>query len=246
MDALAAAQTLNLWEACDGLTPVRRSLVLAAAASGAAVDDVEALPLGRRDALVLELHRSLGGGTLEATAECSACGEPVDFCLEPAALLARERERVDAVQVEAGSCVVAWRPPDSRDVAAAAEQADALAAERLLISRCVVHALGPDGETMLAEALPPEAREAVAAAMLESDPLAEVLVALGCPACDTSFTAELDVSTFVFSHLRARGQRLLYEVHTLASAHGWTESEVLALDERRRSAYLELVWQGGR
>jgi hypothetical protein len=30
-------------------------------------------------------------------------------------------------------------------------------------------------------------------------------------------------------------------VHVLARAYGWTESEVLALGERRRAAYLELA-----
>jgi hypothetical protein len=244
MDAVSAAQMLSLWEACEGLAPVERSLVLAAGASAVPVDRLAALPLGRRDAWLLELHGALGGGTLEATAECPACGERGEFGLEPADLLARDHERTEAAPVEAGACVVAWRPPNSGDVAAAAEQPDAAAAERVMLSRCVLHATGPDGEKLPGEALPPEARSAVAAAMLEADPLAEVLVAVVCPACETAFTAELDVSTFVFSLLRIRGQRLLYEVHALASAYSWTEAEVLALDERRRRSYLELVGQG--
>lgn len=241
MDALSAAQTLELWEACEALTPIERSLVLAAGASGASVDELAALPLGRRDAWVLELHGALGGARLEATVECPACGEQDEFGLEPAALLARAQARAEAPPLEASACVVAWRPPDSRDVAAAAEQPDAASAERVLLSRCILRATGPDGQELPGEALAPEARAAVAAAMLEADPLAEVLVALACPACETAFTAELDVSLFVFSLLRARGQRLLLEVHALARAYGWSEGEVLALDERRRRAYLELV-----
>jgi hypothetical protein len=34
---------------------------------------------------------------------------------------------------------------------------------------------------------------------------------------------------------------LLAEVHSLARAYGWTESEILALSPQRRSTYLEMV-----
>ncbi|HWC85628.1 MAG TPA: hypothetical protein VG388_03750 [Solirubrobacteraceae bacterium] len=243
MDALSAAETLDLCEACEGLAPVERSLALACGGSRLAVDEIAALPLGRRDAWVLELHGALGGGTLEATVPCAACGEEDEFELEPDALLARARERGERARVEAEGCVVAWRPPDSRDVAAAGEQGSAEAAERVLLSRCVVHATGPAGEEVAGDELPPGTREALAAAMLASDPLAEVLVALVCPACEAAFTAELDVSAFVWSRLRARGQRLLGETHVLARAYGWTQAEVLALGDRRRHAYLELIAQ---
>ena len=252
MDALSAAETLDLWEACEGLAPVERSLALASGGSGVDAGELAALPLGRRDAWVLELHRALGAGPLEAIVPCPACGEQDEFEIEPAALLARGRERDEAgvgrwraeqARLDAGGCVVSWRPLDSRDVAAAAEQAEATAAEQVLLSRCVVEATGPDGVQLPGEALPPETRAAVAAAMLESDPLAEVLVDLVCPACEGAFTAELDVTTFVWSRLRSRGEQLLRETHALACAYGWTEDAVLALGERRRLAYLELLGQ---
>jgi hypothetical protein len=243
MDALSAAQTLDLWEACEGLAPIERTLALASGASGVAVDELAALPLGRRDAWILELYEGLGGGTLEATVACPACGEQDEFGIEPAALLARERERVEAARVEVDGCVVAWRSPDSLDILAAGDRGDADAAERVLLSRCIVEATGPDGDQVPSDALPAGATDAVAAAMLASDPLAEVLVAVLCPACEASFTAELDVSAFVWSQLRSRAQRLLHEMHALARAYGWTEAEALALGQRRRRAYLDLIGQ---
>jgi hypothetical protein len=45
----------------------------------------------------------------------------------------------------------------------------------------------------------------------------------------------------VWTELRAHARRLLREVDVLARAYGWTEPDVLALDERRRAAYLELA-----
>jgi hypothetical protein len=82
--------------------------------------------------------------------------------------------------------------------------------------------------------------------MAEADPLAEVLVDLACPACGKTFVADLDLGSFVWAELRTHARRLLREVDTLARAYGWTEAQVLALSDRRRTAYLELVSEGGR
>ena len=35
--------------------------------------------------------------------------------------------------------------------------------------------------------------------------------------------------------------RMLLDIHALARAYGWSESDILALPPRRRQAYLELV-----
>lgn len=222
MPELSAAATLDLWQAVEGRDPVGRALALAAA-SGRGPGELAALPLGRRDALLLELH---AGAALDATAECPACGERAEFGVDTRELLARGREAAEPAPVES----VVWRSPDSRDVAAAAAAGDADAAERVLLERCAGSA-----------DLPSELRAAVVRAMAEADPLAEVLVDVSCPACGEGFVADVDVAGFVWAELRARARRLLREVDVLARAYGWTEAEVLELGDRRRAAYLELA-----
>jgi hypothetical protein len=221
-DDLSAAATLDLWQAVEGRDPVGRSLALAAV-SGRDPEELAALPLGRRDALLLELH---AGEALAGTAACPACGEQAEFAVDTGELLARGEAVPQPAPVES----VVWRPPDSRDVAAAAATRDAEAAERVLLERCTGSA-----------DLPPELRAAVARAMAEADPLAEVLVEVSCPACGEGFVADLDISAFVWAELRTRARRRLQEVDALARAYGWTETEVLALGDRRRAAYLELA-----
>jgi len=244
MPDLSAAARLDLWQAADRRDAFDRPLVLAAAAGEEGREDVLAgLPLGRRDGLLLALHHALGGGALEATARCPDCGEPAEFSVDPDALLARAADAPPPAGLEAAGFVVAWRSPDSRDVVAAAAAGDAAAAERVLLGRCVTAATGPDGDVD-GTAFPPAAREALARAMADADPLAEVLVDVTCPACEAVFAADLDVGAFVWAELRADAQRLLREVDALARAYGWTEPEVLALDDGRRAAYLELVREG--
>jgi hypothetical protein len=242
---LSPAATLDLWADAARRGAVERTLALAAAGDddGASPDELARLPLGRRDARLLSLHGVLGGRTLEATAACPACGEQAEFAVAADALAERAGKGVPPARVEAGGFVVSWRPPDSADLAAAGEAGDAAAAERVLLSRCVLAATGPDGEVDSTE-LPAESRAAVADAMAASDPLAEVLVDVECPACGTAFLADLDVGGFVWAELRAHAQRLLRDVAVLARAYGWTEAEVLALDEVRRAVYLQLAREG--
>lgn len=242
----SAVAVLDLWEAAERLSPVERSLVLAAAGGPVVGDDELArLPLGRRDARLLRLRTATAGRELEATAACPACAERAEFSVDVDALLARGPGQLPPAPVEEGGYVVVWRPPDSRDMAAAAETGNAAAAERLLLARCVESAHGPEGEVE-GPALPAPVRQALAQAMADADPLAEVLVDLACPACETAFVADLDLGAFVWADLSAQACRLMREVDVLARVYGWTEAEALALGEGRRSAYLELASEGGR
>jgi hypothetical protein len=239
MAYLAASATLDLWQAAEGLPPVERALVLAGV-DGEEPEELARLPLGRRDAHLLALHAALGGRLLEATAPCPGCGELAEFSVDPADLPAREGPAGPPAPVEAAGFVVSWRPLDSTDAAAAAEAGDAASAERVLLARCVTAARGPDGDVDGPD-LPEDVRDALDRAMVEADPLGEVLVDLACPACGTAFVADLDVAGFLWAELHARARGLLREVDVLARAYGWSERDVLALGERRRAAYLELA-----
>jgi hypothetical protein len=51
----------------------------------------------------------------------------------------------------------------------------------------------------------------------------------------------LDPGEFLWSKVNLQAHRLLQDVHLLARAYGWTESDVLRLGPGRRQAYLELA-----
>ena len=74
-----------------------------------------------------------------------------------------------------------------------------------------------------------------------ADPMAETILSLDCPACGYAWEETIDIATFLWSEVEARAKRLLVEVHTLASAYGWSEQEILSLSEPRRSVYLQMV-----
>ncbi len=244
MTGLSAAATLELWDAAERVERTQRALVLAAAAVTApgagAPAALATLPIGRRDAHLLELHSALAGPALEAVADCPACGATAEVGFDAVELLRAGDAAPSVERLDKGGYAIDWRPPDSHDVAAAAHAGDATAAERVLLERCVTSATGPEGP-LDGPSLPPGIRRALAEAMAAADPLAELLVDVACPVCDTPFVASLDVTEYVWAELRASARRVLREVHVLAREYGWSQAEVLALDERRRAAYLELA-----
>jgi len=77
--------------------------------------------------------------------------------------------------------------------------------------------------------------------MAAADPLAEILLHFDCPACNEPFDESLDLTSFIWAEIERKAQSLLGDVHTLASAYGWSEPEILNLTPGRRAAYIAMV-----
>jgi hypothetical protein len=230
---LSAADLLATWDGCVPQPPAVRALTLLAAAGPVA--DPASLPLGRRDTALLELHVWAFGGELDAVADCPACGERLEFAVDPGILVApRDADDPGQLTVRAGRYEVRCRPPVAGDLAALpADGAE-------LLARCVLGATR-DGVRVEAGALPAAVRSAVEERMAAADPGAEILLALVCPACETGWVEPLDPAAFVWAELDDRARRLAAEVHLLAAAYGWAEAEILALSPWRRRLYLDAV-----
>jgi hypothetical protein len=130
------------------------------------------------------------------------------------------------------------RPLTSRDLAAAARCENADRARVFLAARTLnggeLHEVtGPD--------LTAADVESIAQRLHEMDPLAVCLLDVRCPECGANWECELDVPEFVWVEIEAEALRVLRDVHTLASAFGWHEADILAMSPLRRRAYLELV-----
>jgi hypothetical protein len=95
------------------------------------------------------------------------------------------------------------------------------------------------------EGVPREYPEAILAEietrMTEADPQSDVVLEFACDACRHDWTTTFDIGHFLWEEISARAARLLLDVHLLARAYGWTESEVLMLSDARRAAYIDMV-----
>jgi hypothetical protein len=75
----------------------------------------------------------------------------------------------------------------------------------------------------------------------QADPLAETRISLSCPGCDHEWAEPLDIGAFLWEEIASRAKRLLVDVHALATAYGWTESEILSLSDSRRAFYRSMA-----
>src|SRR5262249_27322236 len=117
---------------------------------------------------------------------------------------------------------------------------DTESARARLIELCIVES-SRDGEAVAASALPANVVASAAARMTELDPQVEVLIDLCCPTCQGSQQILFDIPAFFWSEIAACAKRLLREVHLLARAYCWNESDILAMSAWRRYCYLAMV-----
>jgi hypothetical protein len=227
MDAHAL---LLCWEQGRRRHALDRALLLhAAAAPDENPDALADRSVGERNAALLRLRRTLFGDALASWLDCPACGERLEFSLSAGVLLGGTSDRATHVSV-AG---VRARVPTTRDLASLVDESDEAAAARTLVGRLIERdaAIEPSRMALIVDGL--------GRALDDADPCIDVSVDLTCPACGHAWNAPFDIADFLWEEIEVRARRLLDEVHVLASAYGWTESEILQLSDTRRTAYLE-------
>lgn len=249
MRALSASDVLYAWEVGRQKHPLDRALLLLALALPSFSPALlSSLTIGQRNRALLLLRQKTLGASARCLARCPNCGEQLEFSLDLAALSLTEFEElvepdehtepIHSLNVDAYA--LDFRVPTSTDIAAMVRAVDVQEGKHLLIERCVVQATR-DNLPVPVENLPEEIVQALSEAVIEHDPMAEIECVLVCQVCQQSWTTFFDIVSFFWTELDALAKRLLRDVHTIASAYGWRESDILALSAARRQYYLELI-----
>lgn len=234
MRPLSNLDFLNLWERGLRLHPLDQSLLaLAAALPETPYESLADWPLGRRNRALAELRCACFGSSLQGWIPCTQCGEKLEFEMDGRALAreeVNEPSRRQPIVVKGHS----FRLPTSRDLARAAHETDPRMAAVRILEACRLD----EGE------LPAWSDQDIDEAgeqMALADPMAEARLTLNCPTCGSQWEETLDIAAFLWTEIEARAKQLLCETHTLASAYGWTEKEILSMSEPRRALYMEMV-----
>jgi hypothetical protein len=240
MQALSSRDFLDLWERGFSLHPLDQGLLaLGAALPGASYEGLANWPLGVRNRALVALRCSCFGPRLHAWTSCARCGEKLAFEMDDKVWV---EEQVAGDPRPSEPIVVkghSFRLPTTRDLARAAGEADLGLAIRRLLENCRVDTA--DSPASSVEDLSEEDLHLIGERMVSADPLAETRLMLLCPECGHQWEELFDIVTFFWAEIEARAKRLLFELHTLASAYGWTEKEILSLSEPRRALYLEMA-----
>jgi hypothetical protein len=227
MRVLSTTELLSVWERGSAQPPVQRALTLLAAADPeVSPEQLASLSIGRRDARLLALRELTFGADVTGVANCPACDENVELTFSAADLRPETVTELPAeFDLRLDDHHLRFRLPTSADLLAVNQREQ-------LLARCLSNGHGPLPETVIA---------AVVEKMSQADPLADIQLRLNCASCGHKWEAPFDIASFFWTELNAAARRLLREIHELASAYGWTESEILALSPARRRCYLEMV-----
>lgn len=241
---------LCAWERGEGRLPVERALVLLACGFRERTqEELWALTIGARDALLLTLREQTFGSALRGYAACPECATRLRFTSDTRALRVpaggSAPDLAPSVLV-CGEWELGFRLPDSRDLVkvAAASRGDVDSARNELLLRCITSARRSGVAVPMSElrrGLPDEVGRELVSALAARDPQAEILLSLSCPSCGHAFVTAFDISSFLFAEVAAQARILLGEVDALARAYGWSESEILGMSALRRRHYLRMV-----
>jgi hypothetical protein len=237
-----ASQLLAVWEQGVELSlPRRAMLLLEAVCPDLSGDDIARLPIGRRDEMLTDLRERLFGAGITLVAPCPGCHETLetelrlsDLTLGMAADDAEQTLTVDGYRL-------AFRLLTAGDLLSLPD--DPTAARLMLVSRCIIELRKSDGESPPAHVLPEKVIGALADALSQADPRADLQFALICPSCAHEWSAPFDITTALWKEIHAWAQRTLRDVHALARAYGWREADILTLSATRRQIYLQLSQQ---
>lgn len=234
------SELIAIWERAAHEHPVDRALTVLSACSDESPEELAALSIGSRDARLLEIYEAFFGCTLDAFAECPSCAEALEYRISTNDLTPSMAIEDELLGFDAGATSVRLRLPDSRDLRAIRGCTDLMAATQVLVERCVVDAVVDEMPASIAT-LPVEVIDGIASRLAAANPQAEMLIDLTCPACAHTWEVVFDIESFLWSKISATVRRLLQQVHTLASAYGWSEHSILALNQTRRQLYVEMA-----
>src|SRR5262249_55823011 len=145
------------------------------------------------------------------------------------------------LEIETAEYKMQCRVPTSFDLLEGCATSDSVESlRRELFERCIL-SVSQEGIECRPKEVPEEVVSVVARQLAESDPQGDTRLTLTCPECGTESKTVFDLAAFFWTEIEAWARRIVVEVHCIASAYGWSESDILSLSPFRRRRYLNLV-----
>lgn len=225
------------------VTSVLQSCLRALPGEPLGAEDIQSWTLASRLQRLLAICRSSGIERLSLDCRCPGCHE--DISLEPE--LQSFEMQVPAcatVDVEpAAGPAVSLRLPTGVDQARWSRRGT-LDPEQLLRELLVPGR--DDGEANTPDQWTPAWRQQMEEALEQADPLTALEIGTRCPECNHEFEVAVDLEQALLTRLHREQQRVLAEIHQLASRYHWGEQEVLNLTPPRRAFYLGSIRREAR
>jgi len=186
-----------------------------------------------RDRLLAETYRRIYGCKVATTVSCRDCGSPYDMDFDLPAFVdslradSDEDFRTESIGIYRTHQGTEFRLPTAWDEMAVRALADEKRVSALL-ERCRMNGPCEDNDTLEAT------MEAVA-------PVLDRSINVQCPECGAEQGVRFDIQEYLLTALEQDKPTLLWEVHLIASAYGWSRGEILSLARGERRQYVDLI-----
>jgi hypothetical protein len=206
-------------------------------------EDIRALTVGDREALLWGVRRATAGDLVDLVVTCEGCAEKLDAQLDLEAWAAGvinpggDGRAGRAAHMVDGHAVLLRSPTGADQEAVAAMAGDLDDRATALLRRLVARIDGEvPSDRLLAELAP-----ALSAVLASADPAAETMIDVACPSCDVITRTLVDAGAVLVEEAVGGARWLVEEIHVLAWHYHWSEDAILALPTARRRRYLDLI-----
>lgn len=250
MRRLIGEALLTAWEQTRELSEQEGALALLALGwPGRSTDEFANLPLGERNALLLELRIGTLGLRMDGFVNCPECGAQLEIVLDARELATGIRTQHTPPANEIAGYTT--RAANTLDLLAASaaedeEQARAILLVRTIgVSKGAFHSLddlpaGARSEQWL-RWQPASVVELLLDRFQQMNESSEIRVQFDCAVCRNCILIDVDIARFLLREIDSAARRLMTDIHELARAYGWSERSIAGMSAARRNAYLEML-----
>ncbi|HEY1938438.1 MAG TPA: hypothetical protein VGJ33_10935 [Candidatus Angelobacter sp.] len=234
MRALRGELLLQAWERGAGQSDIDRPLtLLAVACPGRSWDELMDLSMVQRELELLLLRRITFGDDLKAYVSCLSCAARLEFEVHVSSI-------IDSISNLSGPAEAGWRHQSAVFSMRQVTTRDLVALSSALEPRS--HLLALCTRSDMADG--PTVADCEAIAVEQFNGLnegAETRFSLRCAECSEIGEMDLDIGRFLWAEVRHAAMAAFRDVHDLAAAYGWSETEILGMSSMRRAMYLGMT-----
>ncbi len=237
MQSLPSETILWLWDSIAGFSHPGKAVGVLHAAGLGSTDDIYKWHLGYRDSELLRLRMETFGKDISCIDSCPECNETVEMDVHIPDLLSQASQSSESpsdghFSVSYQDLQFNVRKPTSLDIENLLSQSQDNRSRHEFILQCV-----ENSELSLSK----RAVNKIEQEMEKNDPLADIRFLIKCPKCHNEWNALFDIVSVFWHELATEAQKMLSDIHIIASAYHWSETDILSLSPQRRSYYLGCI-----
>jgi hypothetical protein len=234
---------LAFWESGLNKSLIERSLLLVSLSHPAyEINQIAAMPIGKRDVHLLEIREKFFGPIFESTADCPKCSQKTEWEMNIDTLMALPSSSLDnqlSHSLEYNGNHIKFRLPNSTDIIEVMAPGKGISKEEELLRRCIE----PDSlPSAFSHELPEDLISAIAQKIEVLDPQADMTIAISCPECGHNWEMTFDIMSYLWAELDDWATNLMHDIYLLAKNFGWSENDILEMGSFRRGLYIKMVY----